>query len=375
MTTATMILLLFVCFATALHVLSGVLAAWRCRPRQAPASPAPANLPRISILRPVCGLDACDHITLASGFDLDWPDYELVFCAAHADDPVVGFVRRLIAANPQCEARLLIGDERPTSNPKLNNLVKGWNAATADWIVMADSNVLLPRDSLQRLLSAWRADTGLVCSPPIGCWPGNVWAELECAFLNGYQGRWQFAADALGFGFAQGKIMMMRKGLLTPLGGISALGLEIAEDAAATKIVRASGLRVGLVGGGFEQPLGPRSAQAVWSRQTRWSLLRRVTFQLYFVPEVLSGFLPPLVAMLIASASTDGPPAETALVLGAVWYGAEALLTFACGWHFSRWSLPMWLLRDVLLPVLWLEAWTGKSITWRGNDIPVKAAA
>jgi ceramide glucosyltransferase len=108
---------------------------------------------------------------------------------------------------------------------------------------MADSNVLMPRDYIRRLLGAWQPDTGLVCSPPVGCRPVGFWAGLECAFLNTYQVRAQYVADALGLGFAQGKTMLWRRADLEAAGGIGALGAELAEDAASTKIVRAAGFR------------------------------------------------------------------------------------------------------------------------------------
>ena len=134
-----------------------------------------------------------------------------------------------------------------SNNPKLNNVLKGWHAATHDWIIIADSNVLMPRDYIERLFASWRTDTGLVASPPIGSQPDGFWAELECAFLNTYQARWQYIADAFGFGFAQGKTMLWRRADLERAGGIEALGKEVAEDAAATKIVRGAGLKVRLV--------------------------------------------------------------------------------------------------------------------------------
>ena len=34
---------------------------------------------------------------------------------------------------------------------------------------MVDSNVLMPRDYVARMFQAWGSDTGLVCSPPLGC--------------------------------------------------------------------------------------------------------------------------------------------------------------------------------------------------------------
>ena len=57
--------------------------------------------------------------------------------------------------------------------------------------------------------------------------PENFAAEIECAFLNTYQARWQYSAEALGFGFAQGKTMLWRRDILETGGGIEALGAEI----------------------------------------------------------------------------------------------------------------------------------------------------
>jgi ceramide glucosyltransferase len=136
-------------------------------------------------------------------------------------------VRKLIAAHPGVEAQLLIGDDRVSSNPKLNNCVKGWRAAAHPFIAIADSNVLMPPDYIQRLLAAWQPDTGLVCSPPAGCRPMGLWANLECAFLNSYEARAQYFADTLGIlgiGFAQGKTMLWRRCDLEAAGGIRALG-------------------------------------------------------------------------------------------------------------------------------------------------------
>ena len=215
---------------------------------------------------------------------------------ASASDPVVPVVRGLIAAHPGVKAQLLVGDERVSTNPKLNNCVKGWRAAAHAFIAIADCNVLMPRDYIQRLLAAWRRDTGLVCSPPAGCRPIGLWANLECAFLNSYQARGQYFADTLGIGFAQGKTMLWRRADLEAAGGIRALGAEVAEDAASTKVVRAAGLRVRLVDGPFEQPLGRRSFKEVWRRQTRWARLRRAGFPLFFMPEIFGGAVLPLAA-------------------------------------------------------------------------------
>ena len=272
-----------------------------------------------------------------------------------------------MTAYPDIEARLLIGNATVSANPKLNNLVKGWHAARYEWVLMADSNVLMPKDHLQRMLSVWRPDTGLVCSPPIGGAPQNVWAELECAFLNTYQARWQYFADGIGLGFAQGKAMLWRRELLDSAGGIEALGSEIAEDAAATKLIRARDLRVRVVAPAFVQPLGHRSLAAVWHRQLRWARLRRITFKLFFIPELFVGIVPPLALAAALTAAAGWPMIGTLVPLVAAWYAAEALLAYCAGWPLSLWSIPVWLLRDALCPALWIAAWVGDEFKWRGN--------
>jgi len=359
----------FCAIAFAAHLTSIVTVIARVRSRRDGGMAAEA----VSILRPVCGIDNFVEETLRSTFLLDHPRYEIIFCVADRDDPAIPIVQKLIEEHPAIDARLLIGNTRLNANPKLNNLVKGWHASRHDWVLMVDSNVLMPRDYVARMFQAWRADTGLVCSPPLGCAPANLWAELECAFLNSYQARWQCFADSIGLGFAQGKSMLWRRDLLDAAGGIAALARELAEDAAATKIVRGLGLRVRLVGRPFAQPLGYRSLAAVWHRQIRWARLRRITFKWYFLPEIFSGACAPFVVAAATAAAAGWPVAGSVLPFLVAWYAAEALLAFLAGWPLSPRVIATWMLRDALLPLLWVAAWAGNEFEWRGNAMTVAA--
>jgi ceramide glucosyltransferase len=355
--------------ATAIHIASVAIAVARLRRR---AQVSCQDLPAVSLVRPLCGIDNHAADTLSSTFALDYPRCEILFCVASAKDPVVAFIESMMAEHPDAGARLLIGDERVSPNPKLNNVLKGWRAASHDWIVLADSNVLMPRDYIEQLFASWRDDTGLVASPPIGAQPQGFWAELECAFLNTYQARWQYIADAFGSGFAQGKTMLWRRADLERAGGIEALAKEVAEDAASTKIVRGAGLKVRLVDRPFAQPLGYRSAAEVWSRQLRWARLRRASFFLYFLPEALSGGVLPMLALGIAVPAFALPLVSSVAALGLFWYGTETLLAIAAGWHVSARYPLLCLARDLLLPVLFIGALHGDDFVWRGNEMQVE---
>ncbi|MGE3149518.1 MAG: ceramide glucosyltransferase [Pseudorhodoplanes sp.] len=364
----TGLILAILAFCLLAHVISILIAAFRCRRSAAPVAALP-GMPAVSIVRPVCGLDNFAEETLRSSFRLAYPRYEILFCVARADDAAVPVIRKLIGQHPDIPARLLIGDDRISSNPKLNNVAKGWNAATASWVIIADSNVLMPRDYVQRLLNTWRADTGLVCSPPAGLHPANFAAELECAFLNSYQARWQYFADTMGFGFAQGKTMLWRRADLEGAGGIRALAGEAAEDAAATKVVRAAGLRVRLVDAPFGQPLGRRTWRDVWKRQMRWSRLRRASFLPCFLAEILSGILLPLCASIALAVETGMSFAGIGLAFLGFWYGSEMLLNRIAGWPLSFRALLAAMVRDLLLPALWIGAFSGSGFVWRGTPM------
>src|SRR5262249_32983111 len=151
--------------------------------------------------------------------------------------------------------------------------------------------------------------------------------------------------------FAQGKTMLWRRAALEHAGGIGALGAEIAEDAASTKIVRAAGLRVRLTAPPFEQPLGRRRMVDVWRRPTRWARLRRSSFPLYFVPEIIGGAVFPLMAAGYAACAADVSILSTVAPLALVWYGAEIALAKAAQWPLPPLYALQALLRDTLLPV------------------------
>lgn len=335
----------------------------------------PDDAPPVSIVQPLCGMETFSRETLRSIFELDYPDYEILFCLAGPDDPIEPLVRGAIASHPERSARLLIGDDRVSANPKLNNVVKGFKAARHAWIIMADSNVLMPRDYIQRLLARWTPGTGIVCAPPIGSHPDSFGAEIECAFLNTYEARWQYSAEAVGFGFAQGKTMLWRRDILEAGGGIEALGAEIAEDAASTKLIHRQGLDAHLVSEPFQQPLGARRLKDVWGRQLRWARLRRATFPLHFAPEILTTSLVMIVAAAFAAPEFGMSWWTSAFLAAIYWYSLEALLTFVAGWPLGWLSPPAWIARDLLLPLLWAEGWRGDNFVWRGNAMSVDESA
>ena len=281
-------------------------------------------------------------------------------------------MRRAIAANPKVPARLLIGDDRVSGNPKLNNVVKGWKAARARWVVIADSNVLMPRDYIQRLMARWRADTGIVCAPPIGvaaARPSRPRSNARSSTPTRRAGN--MPPRRVGYGFAQGKTMLWRRDVLEAGGGIEALGAEIAEDAAATKLVHRAGLRAHLVSQPFQQPLG-RSALArrLGAAGALGAAAARhlpALFRARAVDDQPVHLSRPRRSRRRNRASTRRSPRPRRPRLVRRRGGAGARRRLAAGWS----SAPPGSRAISLLPWLWIQGWNRDQFVWRGNVMSV----
>jgi ceramide glucosyltransferase len=351
----------------AIQLVSVLLATLRCRRGDGFGAVADEFV-GISFIRPLRGVEPHAMETLAASLRQTHPVHEVLFCVADANDPVIPLVEAALRAHPDVDARLLIGADRIGVNPKLNNMVKGWREARYEWVCFADSNLLTPPDYLQRVFATWRPGTGAVSAPPAGADPEDFWGEFECAFLNAHEAKWQYAVDTLGLGFCQGKTLFLNRSVLGDR-GLAALADEPAEDAALTRVVRSQGLSARLVGPPFPQPLGPRTARDVWSRQMRWARLRRATFPGFYTLEIMAGFVPPATALAFAASGHGWPTAPVLAALFIVWYGSEALLARVAGWPLTIKSIGASVLRDFSLPILWIGGWVGDGFTWHGASL------
>lgn len=189
--------------------------------------------------------------------------------------------------------------------------------------------------------------------------------------LNAFQARIQYAVAALGFGFAQGKTLAYRTDDLHRA-GIEALAIDSAEDAATTKVVRARGERIAIAAPPPPQLLGRKTWRQVWSRHLRWARLRRASFPLYFAPEILAGGLPPLLAVLALGTQTGISLPGLTIVWLILWYGPELFLTARADWPLNARTPLTMLLRDAMLPALYVGALLSRTVQWHGK--PIEAA-
>ena len=107
----------------------------------------------VTILRPIKGIDTELYSCLESSFNQNYPldKLQILFCIDDESDPSIPIIKKLISKYPHIDANILISenynlinkfsDDHYGSNPKVNNLSKGFLAAKYDILWIMDSNV------------------------------------------------------------------------------------------------------------------------------------------------------------------------------------------------------------------------------------------
>ena len=323
----------------------------------------------VTLVVSIAGLDASEMDTAMSALALAGPDVEVLYCGFSEAEPAVRFLRHRLASSLIPNVRVLVGRHRHSRNPKVDNIEKAYSEVRTKLVAFVDGNLLMPHDFVSRLMAEWDEGVGAVSSPPLGVEPRGFWAEVECAMLNTQFLRYELAADSLGTGYVHGKVFMVRPSLLSSAEGGSGLDDVAAEDAAATRLVRAAGLKVRLTRRPFEQPIGRRRYADVWSRSLRWAQLRRHAYPIVFVLEPAMTSVPAAVLAFWAAPALGWPALPVAIGTVLAWYGVEAILALVVRWPLSHRFLVAAVIRDGIALAVWFLAWFRTRYVWRGQSI------
>jgi ceramide glucosyltransferase len=109
------------------------------------------------------------------------------------------------------------------------------------------------------------------------------------------------------------------------------------------------------------------------SRKIRWAVGRGIsTDPLYYAAEIVAGAALPCLAAAYAASMLDVNVAAATLGVALAWYGPEALLARLNRWHFS-WRVPLlFVFRDLMLPVIYVDAWVTDEFVWHGNEMTMR---
>jgi hypothetical protein len=125
------------------------------------------DVPHITILRPIKGLDPWLYECLASAFQLDYPlsKVTIYICVPSRSDPAFPVLEQLLANFPRLDARIFVGAEEDVDasasdpgpdtrglNPKIRNRSRAYIEAPSDIVWIVDCNVWIGRGTAGRMV-------------------------------------------------------------------------------------------------------------------------------------------------------------------------------------------------------------------------------
>lgn len=333
--------------------------------------PIPADTPYrlfpVSILKPLKGVDEGLEKNLRTFFELDYPEFEIILSVADRNDPARRLAEKLIAEYPRVRATLRLGEVVVGLNPKINNLVGGYDRAAYDWILISDSNVRVEPRYLKRLVDQITTDTGMITSVVLGTSAENMGGRIEAMYLNTFYAKAMVLAATVDRDCVVGKSMLFRKSSAERFGGLRALGNYLAEDYVAGEAMKQLGLKVSTAWHPVPQHIGKTSLRNFWDRHIRWGRIRKAQSPVAFICEALSSST--LSAIMGLMIIPDALNLNATLFLGAhfaSWFLLDVIVLLAVGSKVGFLTPIDWVIREFLTLPIWFQVCTGNTVEWRG---------
>ena len=352
------------------------IAGWdMLRRKRAEAVPTPKGSrdtwPAVTVLKPLCGDEALLEPAMASFCEQDYPCFQIVFGVQSAVDPAIAVVHRLQRRFPHADLSLVIDPRRHGRNNKVGNLLNMAGQARHDIIVIADSDIHAPADTLRSLVAALeQPGVGLVSTLYAGLPSTATMAgALGAAYINHTFLPGALMARSLGRQDCLGAIMALRRETLDRIGGLEALTDHLADDAMLGQLVRDAGLSVVLAGAIPATTVPETRLPALVTHELRWMRTVKSVAPIGFV---LGGLQFPLFwALLMVAAAPSQPWAWGAFA--AMWTVRSVLARLADRALGVTVRLPVWLLpfRDVLSITIMLASYWSDRVAWRGEEYRV----
>jgi ceramide glucosyltransferase len=329
----------------------------------------PRFTPPVSILRSLKGLDPHMYAAFRSHCVLDYPEYEVLFGVSDYDDPALALVEKLREEFPQVRLQIVYCPQRLGLNGKVSNLAQMLPQARYEYIVINDSDILVPRNYLSRVMAPLaQPGVGMATTLYRGVSGGTMGSKLEALGLSTDFSGGVLVARAMegGIHFGLGATIATTKSVLHDIGGLVPLVDYLGDDYELGSRAAAAGYQVKLANIVVETALPDYSFRDFWVHQLRWArnVKDRRAGQ-YFGLIVTFGLVWAVLAVAAAPgawwtwlifALSSGLRVTSAVVVGRGVLADRQVPR-------DLWLLP---LRDLVALAVWVVSYFGDEVEWRG---------
>lgn len=364
---------LFGLFTSTVYSVMAMIAALRFSRRKHHSSHI-AFMPPVSLLKPVHGAEAGLEKYLATFFEQDYPEYEILFCARQMNDAGLAIARRVAARYPHVPVQFLASGEPNMPNAKILSLNCMAQRAQHNILIISDSDVRVERNYIHDVTAPFEdARVGAVtCLYRGDAAQGGIWSGIEAAAMSIEMTAGVLVAEMLeGMKFALGPTMAIRRDSLEKIGGFLPMGDYCSDDFLLGNRVAASGHTVVLSDHAIDHVVLHESFWPSMQHQTRWMKSTRFSRPKGHMGTALTFSVPFGVITAIAACALHRPIVAAAAVLWSV--GSRMLLAAIVSRCVLREksslaSVLLYPVRDLLGLVFWVASYGSRKILWR-NEI------
>ena len=239
----------------------------------------PSLCPPVTLLKPLKGCDDTTAACLRSWLAQEYAGpVQVLFGVASADDPVCELARALLKEFPAAAAQVVVCGPLRGANLKVAKLAQLAAVARHELVVVSDADVLAPPDLLANLVPALEPPAvGLVhCFYRLAS-RATLAMRWEAVVINAdFWGQVLQARSLKPLDFALGAVMATRRRQLAEIGGFEALADCLADDYQLGHRIAARGYRIAICPVVVECWSAPLGWQAAWKHQLRWARTVRV---------------------------------------------------------------------------------------------------
>jgi ceramide glucosyltransferase len=340
--------------------------------RQSALSASLQALPPVTIFKPVHGMEERLQQNLASFFEQDYPDYEIIIGARSADDPAIVLAGELQRRYPNVKSRIVTSGPPEWPNAKVFTLDKMIRLSSNDYFVISDSDVRVGPDFLRNVIPLlFDRKLGLVSCLYRGDPAADFWSSLEALGMSVEMPSGVVVADMLeGIRFALGPAVALRRDALDAIGGIATTADYYSDDYVLGNKIWAAGYKVIFCHYFIHHVLTPRPFLRTLGDQLRWMKSTRHSRPWGHIGSGLTFAMPFGILCFLSAVALGNMGLGLGLLLAA--YFNRLVQCLVVGWGLLKdpralrlfWLYP---LRDLQGFLVWAASFLSHTFYWRGE--------
>jgi len=329
-----------------------------------------ADLPFVSLLKPLHGLEPQLEENIESFFNQDYPAFEILFAVDTEEDEAATVARRVMARHPERPARVLVNGEPPWPNPPAYSFFRMAELARGEILVTSDSDVIVAPDYLRQVVPPLlHENTGMLTCVYRGLNTGGFWSGMDAIGMSVEMTAGVVIANWMeGMKFGLGPTIVVRRDALNAIGGYRTIGDYFSNDFVIGSFIAEKEFEVALSRHIISHVVPPMTFTRMWQRQVRWAAGTRRSRPLGHLGSGLV-YAVPYGLLFCLGAALLGAPVVGAAVLA--WAVINRIIeTLVIGWGITRdreclhrpW---IYVARDLMGFCVWCASYMIRKITWR----------